>query len=369
MEPARNPSPRSELARQCVKCGLCLPHCPTYALTRSEAESPRGRIALMADMAENPGDYRGSALPSLDSCLGCRRCEAACPADVRYEALLLQSRAAVAPALGWRERSALWLMAHKPLLNSGLEIYRRIYPLLPAALRPLPRPGIRQKPLGNGATTAVFTGCIADTYEAKTRAALIRLLDAVGINADVPETQVCCGQAALHAGRSGEAIRLAEHNRHALQGYERLLVLASGCFSALQGRTGIPVMDAGVFLVQHAGKLRFGSADGMRVAVHAPCSAGFNGSQAALMALLAKIPDLEVHALADTSCCGAAGLHQIARPERAHLLRTPVLEAVAALGTDVLLSANTGCRLHMANGTHLPVRHPLEFMAQFLHAD
>jgi glycolate oxidase iron-sulfur subunit len=369
MEPARNPSTRSELARQCVKCGLCLPHCPTYALTRSEAESPRGRIALMADMAENPGDYGGSALPSLDSCLGCRRCEAACPADVRYEALLIQSRAAVAPALGWRERIALWLMAHKPLLNSGLEIYRRIYPLLPAALRPLPRPGIRQASLGSGGTTAVFTGCIADAYEARTRAALIRLLDAAGIAAAVPESQVCCGQAALHAGRSGEARRLAERNHHVLQDYERLLVLASGCFSALQGRAGISVMDAGVFLAGHAGKLRFGSAAGMRVAVHAPCSAGCNGGQAALMALLAKIPDLEVHALPDTGCCGAAGLHQVAQPVRASMLRAPLIDEVKKLRVDALLSGNIGCRLHLADGTQIPVQHPLEFMAQFLHAD
>src|SRR5207342_3158940 len=81
------------LADRCVQCGLCLPHCPTYQLDRSEAESPRGRIAYIKATASGLVEPTETGDRHLDHCLGCRRCEAVCPAGVEFESLLLAGRA------------------------------------------------------------------------------------------------------------------------------------------------------------------------------------------------------------------------------------------------------------------------------------
>jgi glycolate oxidase iron-sulfur subunit len=161
---------------------------------------------------------------------------------------------------------------------------------------------------------------------------------------------------------------LAATNRAAFAGRERVLCLASGCQPTLSGALeGLaPVEDPLLFLARHADALRFRSAGGRRVALHRPCTQfALPGSIGAMRALLARIPDLELLELPDRGCCGAAGLHMLEFPERAQSLAQPLREELARNGATELLSANVGCRLHLDDGK-LPVRHPLELLAELL---
>ena len=89
-----------EIAAQCVKCGLCLPACPTYQSQRNEAESPRGRIAIAAAVAS--GNAIGTDVQRhLDSCLTCGACDAVCPSNVAYEELIVGARALDEGSLEW----------------------------------------------------------------------------------------------------------------------------------------------------------------------------------------------------------------------------------------------------------------------------
>lgn len=364
------------LADRCVQCGLCLPHCPTYRLDRTEAESPRGRIAYVKAVAQGRIAPTEAGDRHLDHCLGCRRCEPVCPAGVAYGELLIGARTAQFERrkLPVRLRLAGWLLARPPLLGALLDLHRVAGDWLPSALRPaLPRPLPLQTLPSPGATTrervSLFVGCVADRYESATRAALARLLAAAGVAVDLPAGQGCCGAAAAHSGDAATAKTLADANRRAFEGRAAVLCLATGCQDSLARSLAgaAPVEDALSTLDRLAERLAFRPATGRVVALHLPCTQrSVVRSDAALRRLLARVPGLTVIELPDTGCCGAAGLHQLAEPERAAAFRAPLLDALATSGASELLSANIGCRLHLGDGTTMPVRHPVDFLAEYL---
>lgn len=366
------------LADRCVQCGLCLPACPTYGRERVEAESPRGRIALARAWALDTIPATAASDAHLDHCLGCRSCEAVCPAGVEYGRLLVAARGRQRerrPA-GWRQRLAEGLAARPRWLGAGLALYRAAHPLLPGALRPLPRPPGRVRALPRPAAAApragrvaLFVGCVAGVYEAPLRAALARLCAPLGIELDPTAGQGCCGALHEHAGDTAAADALAARNRAAFAGRGSVLTLASGCHDSLR-RTlpeGAQAIDALAFLAERADALRWRAVP-QRVALHLPCTQrNVVRSVPALRRLLAAVPGLEVVELdAGLGCCGASGTQMLTEPERAAQYRAPLLEQFERSGARRLLSANIGCRLHLGNGTAAPVQHPLEFLAECL---
>ncbi len=362
------------LADQCVQCGLCLPACPTYRLDQLETESPRGRIALARawELATIAPTATGDS--HLDHCLGCRRCEVVCPAGVQYGPLLVEARARQRErrAPGWRQPVLEWLAARPRALSGLLRLYRHTYPLLPPALRPLPRPpAATASPTraADAASVAVFIGCVAGPYEAQLREALRRLCAAGGVTLATPRAQTCCGTLHAHAGDLATADALAASNRAVFANATAVLTLASGCHEAVaQALHGTAaVNDALDFLARRADTLRFRKTRA-RIALHLPCTQrNVVKSDAATRALLARVPGLEIIDLdAGHGCCGAAGSQMLTDPARAAAFRQPLLEQLTGSGATRLLSANLGCRLHFANATRLPVQHPLEFLAECL---
>ncbi len=370
----------------CVRCGLCQPHCPTYAVDRNEAESPRGRITLAAALAGNEAGIE-AALEPLDHCLGCRRCESVCPAGVQFDALLVDARALALARrpLPWRQRLLGWAVARRWPLALGLKsagLLRAIGALRgwPRSSGSAPRSGLHAATGRRRGRVLLFRGCVAAHVEGDLQRAAVDVLNRLGWEVEVADGAHCCGALHRHAGQLAEAEDVARATRTSMDApvadCDMLLVTAPGCHADLVrtlGPAGAKVHELTAFIADDAAldALALRRSDA-HVLIHVPCTqttAVRRGDVAA--ALLARIPGLVVQSLPDRGCCGAAGSHMLAFPARAAALRAPLLDAVATAAPDILCSGNVGCRLHLADGlagsAGAPrLLHPIEVLAEHL---
>ena len=399
----------SSEADQCVKCGLCLPHCPTYIKTGDEGDSPRGRIALMQGFAEGHLPVSERLNFHLDRCLDCRACEKACPSRVQYDKLLVATRTLMAESrpltrgqrygmslitqpsklktlrslLRFYQRSGLRALArHSGLLKLlGIKRLEQILPTLPSttALKALyPATGQQR------GQVALFTGCLGMTLDQNTLLAAIRLLTLNGYQVHIPKTQACCGALHLHAGDHSQAQALAQQNIAAFDStqMDALIYLSSSCGATLNEYSqhhdikgfAIPLMDINHFLsqIEWNPTLHFDPLP-QQIAVHEPCSQrNITGDLSSTITMLKRIPEVKLTALPDNKlCCGAAGSYMLSEAEMADSLRDDKLETLQKNQSKILVSANLGCALHLAAGirdagTRIEVLHPIELLARQL---
>jgi glycolate oxidase iron-sulfur subunit len=412
-------------ADDCVHCGFCLPHCPTYRLWGEEMDSPRGRIDLMRGLRDGALPLTPTVARHFDQCLGCMACMPACPSGVRYDKLIERTRATVESA---RERGALprglgdrlhralvfALLPHPARLRaalvllwlyarSGLQTLARrsgFLRRLPARLAQLDAllPDVRWHHLvatlpahaaaqgRERARVGLVAGCAQRVFFPGINEATLRVLSAEGCDVRVPADQGCCGALSLHAGREPEAKVLA---RALIERFERepvdlIAVNAAGCGSHLKGYgelfAGEPAWAARARVF--AAKVRdvnelLAALPAVaerkplhaRVAYHDACHlAHAQGIRAQPRALLQSIPGLElVEIPGGEACCGSAGTYNLTEPETADELGRRKVSQILTTGADILAVANSGCALQIgkllrARGQTLAAAHPVEIL-------
>lgn len=410
----------------CIHCGLCLEACPTYVLTGDENDGPRGRLYLMRAVGEGRLSGDSSAFERhIDRCLGCRACEAVCPAGVEYGQLLEAGRAELFQAVEtrgvsykllrfilrhvwsvrWRQRLVLSTArilrdtgAVKLLLNSRIpRLFSARFEFalallessgggpLAAAQRTGTGPLKPPHSLKNS-RVILFTGCIGEGLFKRVNDATVRVLETNSCGVNFSPGQVCCGALHAHAGDLEGARNLARKNIEAFDVADEAPIVtnAGGCGAMLAGYDHLLSADENYSerALRFAKRVRDISQQlehtaiikGVRltqetVTYDASCHLHY-GQQAreSPLKMLQAIPDLKLISLQDSQrCCGGAGIYNLLEPELSRDVLDEKLKHIRTTAAEILTTGNAGCQMQIGAGARLSrlkikICHPVELL-------
>ena len=378
----------AELAATCVSCGLCLPHCPTFRVTGEERYSPRGRIDAMraVDRGELPID--DEFVDFIETCVQCRGCETACPSGVQFGALMEETRTALAAegriSPWWQRLGFRVLPRHRLLLagSTALAVGQRLR-LVPKRLG-VPRLPLRRaaKVETTGADVWMFTGCVMDAWQRETHRNTAALIALTGATLAVAGSGGgCCGALHVHAGLHDDATALAERVMASMPGTAPILVNSAGCGASMKDygtllgtddarRFSARVFDISEWLAERIERLPGATVARRPVIVQDPCHLRHvQRAHEPVRTLLAHVAD--VVELDDAGlCCGAGGAYSVLQPDLAGDIRerkvASIMRAADGSSAVVVASANPGCSMHLAIALDLPVKHPVDIVAEAL---
>jgi glycolate oxidase iron-sulfur subunit len=406
--------PDPDIFSACVRCGLCLPHCPTYRETLRETSSPRGRIHLIQAVSEGRLSVTSPGFVSqMYQCLDCRACEDVCPSGVQYGKLVEAARTQIERArprplaqrlLRWMVFDGLFQdMGVFRAVNRLLWLYQRVglqwlarrlglLKLLRLQEKEALLPSLSARflvPRGQivaptwvaadqpRARVALFAGCIMSTAFAETDRATTRVLAANGCEVHIPPGQGCCGALTVHAGEMDRARVLA---RRTIEAFERLeektplnaiIVNAAGCGAALKeyghllrddsqfakraADFSAKVKDITEFLgeLEQRGELnREMRPLHLTVTYQEACHlVHAQRITEQPRRLLHAVPGLRLVEMDESAlCCGSAGIYNITQPEMSRRLLTRKMRHALATEAAVIVSTNPGCILQLQAG-------------------
>ncbi len=382
----------------CMRCGMCLPHCPTYKETFLETASPRGRVALVRKFQEGELEMSDRFLEYLSLCLDCQACASACPCGVNAGELVADFRCEGREGgrLSFMEELILRrLVPHPDRLETAtapLRLYQRsglqrvvrslgLLKMFPAAMErmegllpPLPDRPLRQTlqevtPAEGEerGTVGFFLGCVMSLVFSEASIATVRLLSALGYRVITPKAQKCCGAPNVLASDRSGLLQAARFNTDLFAGYDLDFIVTDcgGCGAELKKyghhldgdekaqAFSAKVRDISQLLAENVDRLSgLLKPLPLKVTYHDPCHiAHCQGIRQEPRRLLKAIPALDFRELAEAdACCGSAGTYNIEKPEMSDRVLCRKMENIRATGAETLVTANPGCLLQLRKG-------------------
>lgn len=386
---------------QCMRCGLCLPSCPTYRTDGLETQSPRGRVAMIKAVIDGQLSPSADFVEHMYHCLDCRNCQSVCPAGVKAGELVLEARHRIEEnrpqhpvkrfllqyAIRDQKKLSAYLSPVRLYEYLGIQALVRKYDILKAIsadlefmealLPPLPaRPltasmpeTVKARGVEKG-RVGFFLGCAMNLLFSEVSRDTIEVLSRVGYTVVIPKGQQCCGAPNIAEGERRIYREMAEHNIGLFEGKGVDIVVTdcAACGSELKAYHEVfhrqarmadraatfaqKIMDVSEFLASALGPDTVFRSIPESVCFHDPCHLRHaQGIVTQPRDLLRRIPDLKFEDIPDDGqCCGSAGIYNITHRDRAMKILEAKVKAIAKTGADRVVTSNPGCLLQLMYG-------------------
>ena len=394
---------------QCLKCSICTVYCPVAAVNpkypgpkQSGPDGARYRL-------KNPAFFD----EALKMCLNCKRCEVACPNDVRIGDIIQKARIdysthkpslrdtmlantdfvgtmanIVAPVTNF----ALGLPITKSVLHSvmGIDKHRSFPKYSSTKFETWFKRNALKEQDAFKKHVSYFHGCYVNYNFPKLGQDLVKVMNAVGYGVHLLEKEKCCGVALISNGLIGQAKRQAQLNTDSIRksvadDKRPVLTTSSTCTFTMRDeyphllgvdnadvRDGLTLATRFLFRLVDEGKIKLAFRPGykLRVAYHTACHMQKMGWAIYSTELLKMIPGVEFTML-ESQCCGIAGTYGFKREnyETSQAIGSSLFDNIKRVNPDVMATDCETCNWQIEMSTGYQVMNPISIIADALEVE
>ncbi|MGQ9598284.1 MAG: (Fe-S)-binding protein [Anaerolineae bacterium] len=347
----------------CTRCGLCSYTCPTYRVLLSQAQSPRGRVALMRAIHQGEALVGDGFASKILRCTLCAACTQVCPSGVLVDNLLIRAREELARQD--RLPPGLTHLSQNLSTTHNISGEDNILRLIWTENLAHPPQGVNR----SQAEVVYFVGCVSSFFPQSFRIpqTTVQLLEAAGVEyALLGGEEWCCGYPLLANGSWRQAREAVLHNvdRVRLTGASSLVFTCPSCYHVWKHEypriagvelEGMAVWHISEFLADliAQGQLPLRELDEV-VTYHDPCDLGRKSQVVeAPRQVLRSIPGLTLVEMRETResalCCGGGGNLETYDPELVLAASSRRLAQALETGAQTIVSACQQCERTLAH--------------------
>ncbi len=395
----------AESFEQCIKCTVCTVYCPMVAVNPDypgpKQAGPDGERYRL----KNPMFYDDA----LDLCLNCKRCEVACPSNVKIGDLIQSARlkystkkpklrdfmlantdllGSVATTMAPVVNFTLGLKPVKAVMEGMLALdHHRTFPKYSGQKfetwfkrHALKKQEVYEKKV------SYFHGCYANYNYPKLAKDFVKIMNALGYGVNLLEKEKCCGVALISNGFKDQAVKQAELNlgsiRSAVKRGEPVLTTSSTCTFTMRDeyahileldnsdvRDSIALATKFIYELVDAGKAKlvFKEDYRKRIAYHTPCHMEKLGWAVYSTSLLRMIPGVDFNML-DSQCCGIAGTYGFKKEHYndSQKIGESLFRQITDLNVDMVATDCETCKWQIEMSANVQVENPISIIADAL---